>query len=85
MSTVSIFYDGQQQELELEVLIPPEDREGLGIAEDVELDPQELTGKQIKQALANHFDKPVTEFGELVVENHKTGNITVRPNATFGT
>ena len=85
MSTVGIFYEGQNTEVELNVLIPHEDRAGLGIAEDAELDPQELTAKQIKQALANHFDKPVAEFEELIVENHKTGNITVRPNATFGT
>ena len=85
MSTVHIYYDGNTDDVDLEVLIPEEDRAGLGIADGVELKSSELTGDQIKRALASHYDKPVEEFAELIVEFHKDDNITVRPNATFGT
>lgn len=85
MSTVHIYYDGNNTDIELEILIPVEDRAGLGIAEDTELSSKELNADQIKRALANHFDKPVEEFEELIVEFHKNDNITLRPNATFGT
>ena len=84
MSTVHVIYDGNTQEIELEDLVPMEDRAGLDIAEDAELTSGSLSSDQIKRALANHFDKPLDEFNELIVENHKNGNITVRPNATFG-
>ena len=85
MDAVHIVYDGQTQDLELEDLIPMEDRAGLGIEDDTELHSKDLNSEQIKRALANHYDKPVTEFEELIVEFHKSGDITVRPNAIFGT
>jgi len=85
MSTVHIFYDGNTDDVDLEVLIPVEDRADLGIGEDAELKSSDLTADQIKKALANHYDKPVEEFEELIVEFHKNENITIRPNATFGT
>ena len=85
MSMVHIHYDGNTDDVELEVLIPVEERAGLGIDEGIELNSSDLTGDQIKRALANHYDKPVDEFAELIVEFHKNNkNITVRPNATFG-
>lgn len=84
MAEVHILYDGNTEDIPLEDLIPAEDRPGLGIADDHELTSTELSGDQIKRALANHYDKPLDEFEELVVEFHKNGNVTVRPNATFG-
>lgn len=84
MATVHIYYDGNSDDVELTDLIPNEDREGLGIPADAELDPNKLNADQIKQAMANHYDKPVEEFAELLVEHHKNGNMTVRPNSTFG-
>ena len=84
MSVVHIIYDGRTDDVDLEVLIPPEDRAALGINDDVELKASDLTADQIKKALVNHYDKPAEEFEELIVEFHKTDNITVRPNAVFG-
>lgn len=84
MAQVHIMYDGKAEDLELGELIPVGDRPDLGIDDDHELTSTELSGDQIKRALANHYDKPVEEFEELVVEFHKNGNITCRPNATFG-
>jgi len=85
MDAVHIVYEGQTQDLGLEDLIPMEDRASLGIEDDTELHSNDLNADQIKRALANHYDKPVDEFNELIVEFHKSGDITVRPNATFGT
>ncbi len=82
MSTVHIVYDGNTDDVDLDVLIPVEDRADLGIEE---LEPGKLNADQIKKALANHYDKPLDEFNELIVEFHKNENITVRPNAVFGT
>jgi len=84
MSEVHVIYDGRTDDVNLEVLIPPEDRAALGIDDGIELKAGDLTADQIKKALVNHYDKPAEEFEELVVEFHKTGNITVRPNAIFG-
>jgi len=84
MSQVHIIYDGNTEDIDLEELIPVEDRPELGIDDDVQLNVNNITGDQIKRALANHYDKPLEEFNELVVEFHKNENITVRPNATFG-
>jgi hypothetical protein len=85
MDAVHIVYDGRTEDIDLDDLIPVDDRAGLGIEDDAELQSKDLNGDQIKRALANHFDKPVDEFNELIVEFHKSGDITVRPNATFGT
>ena len=85
MAEVHIIYDGNTEDIGIEDLIPVEDRAGLGIDDDTEILTTDLTADQIKRALANHYDKPIEEFEELIVEHHKNGNITVRPNATFGT
>lgn len=84
MSNVHILYEGTSHDLNLNDLITEQDRLGFGIEEDVELISENLTADQIKRALANHFDKSVEEFNELTVDFHKNGNITVRPNASFG-
>jgi hypothetical protein len=38
----------------------------------------------LKDALANHYDRPVTEFSDFTTEFHENGNFTVRPKAEFG-
>lgn len=85
MNDVHIIYDGNTEDISIEDLIPVEDRPGLGIEDDAEIKTTDLSADQIKRALANHYDKPIDEFEELIVEHHKNGNVTVRPNATFGT
>lgn len=85
MADVHILYEGNTEDLPLEDLIPAQDRPMLGIDDDHELEASELNGDQIRKALANHYDKPVEEFKDLVIELQKNGNLVVRPNATFGT
>ena len=38
----------------------------------------------IREALARHFDVSTATFRSFVVERHRTGNVTVRPEAVFG-
>jgi len=85
MPQVHILYEGRTEDLDLEELIPIEDRPMLGIDDDHVLQSSELNGEQIRKALSNHYDKPVEEFQDLVIEHQKNGNLVVRPNATFGT
>ena len=77
-----ILYDGRSEDLEFSDLIPEQRREALGLTPN-QTDFRSLNQDQIKTALANHFDKAVSEFDELVIEYHKNGNVTVRPDATF--
>ena len=84
MTQVHIVYDGNTEDIDLNDLIPADRRAQLGIDEDIELTSENITGDQIKKSLVNHYDRPETEFNELIVEFHKTGDITVRPNAVFG-
>jgi len=84
MSNIHIIYNGTSHDLSLEDLITEQNRSELGIYNNEEPRSENLTADQIKRALANHFDVSLDEFNELTVDFHKNGNITVRPNASFG-
>jgi hypothetical protein len=43
-----------------------------------------LNEDQIKAALSQHFDVGLGEFEDHYVEINPNGNITVRPNTTYG-
>ena len=38
----------------------------------------------VREALSCHFDVSPAKFRAYVVERHRTGNLTVRPEAVFG-
>lgn len=80
---VHVKYEGSQ-DIEFEELFPQERLASLGVAEGVAPTPQSVTQQQIKLALAQHFDKGAGEFDAFYVEINPNGNITVRPEATFG-
>ena len=40
---------------------------------------------QIKRGVARHLDVPVSRFDSYTVDRHANGNLTVRPEAVFGT
>lgn len=84
MSEVHVVYNGRTDDLEFENVFPAERRASIGIAENVTIAPNSLTTDQIKTALAQHYDVGLGEFQDHYVEIAKNGNITVRPNATFG-
>jgi len=39
--------------------------------------------REVKHALAEYFNVPMTNFRYYVVDRHTTGNLTVRPEAVF--
>lgn len=43
-----------------------------------------MSDDEVREALARHFDVSPRTFRAYVVERHRTGNITVRPEAVFG-
>jgi len=83
MSTVHCILDGNSHDVELDQLIPVQDRGSLGLT-DGALSASSLTANQVRRGLASHFDRPLEDFSDLQVEFHKNGNITVRPDAVFG-
>lgn len=38
----------------------------------------------VHEALARHFEVPLHTFRSFVVERHRNGSVTVRPEAVFG-
>jgi hypothetical protein len=49
------------------------------------LDIGDLSSDQdVRQALATHLNVRAIKFAPYVVERHRNGNITVRPEAVFG-
>lgn len=67
-STVHVRYDGNSYDLPFEDLVITETA-----ADD-----------DVREALARHFDVSPDTFRAYVVERHRKGNITVRPEAVFG-
>lgn len=59
-----------------------------GVSHDVpiaELDiGSESTDQQVKQAVASFLEQPVSKFSGFSVDREPNGNITLRPNATWG-
>ncbi len=66
--TVHVRYDGKSYDL------PFEDLDVTARASD----------DDVREALARHFDVSPKTFRSFVVERHRTGNVTVRPEAVFG-
>ena len=40
--------------------------------------------EQIKRALAQHLEVPLSRLADYVVDRHANGNLTLRPEAVFG-
>lgn len=40
--------------------------------------------EEIKRAVAGYLDVPAQKLRNYVVDRHETGNLTVRPQAVFG-
>lgn len=54
------------------------------LCEDLDIGPLS-SDDEVREALATYFDVPVGKFRVYVIERHENGNITVRPEAVFGT
>jgi hypothetical protein len=83
MSQIHVAYDGKNQDLEFDEVFPVERRAGLGLSEGV-ISSSTVTPDQVKQAVAQFYDVGIAQFNDYYVEINPNGNITVRPDATFG-
>lgn len=83
MSTIHVVYGGRNETLQFNDVFREDWLDRLGISQNPV--PTNLSHSQIKQALANFYDINVNEFEAHFVEINPNGNITVRPNAKWGT
>lgn len=81
MSKVHVVYDGRNQDLDFDQVFPADRYQNLTGSERVA---SGMTPQQVKEALARFFDASIDEFQDHYVEINPNGNITVRPNTTFG-
>lgn len=84
MSTVHVLYKGRTEDLEFEQVFPVGRFQAIGIPEGTTVSASNLTEGQIKAALSQHFDVGLGEFEDHYVEINPNGNVTVRPNTTYG-
>jgi hypothetical protein len=86
-TVVHVLFDGRSEDIALDVLFPviPEE-----LTQEFEHNPTGVAAasatfvRVIKEGLANHFDRPVGEFSDYIVDFTENQNITVRPKAEFG-
>jgi hypothetical protein len=81
---VHVKYEGRSDDIEFSTLFPRERLAALGMDANADPTPQTVTQQQIRTALAQHYDRGLGEFDDMYVEVNPNGNITVRPEATFG-
>ena len=55
-----------------------------GQTHEIPINLQDSTDEAIKLRVAAHLDVAVTEFDDFEVEHEPTGNLTLRPEAPFG-
>jgi Pyruvate/2-oxoacid:ferredoxin oxidoreductase gamma subunit len=68
VAVVHIRFDGRSLDI-------PQGDLDVGLASD---------DQEIKRALARHLEVSESKLRDYVVDRHKTGNLTVRPEAVFG-
>jgi tryptophan synthase alpha subunit len=86
-TVVHVHFDGRSDDIPLDVLFPvtpPElsaefERNASGVAAA-----GSAFVRTVKEGLANHYDRPVNEFADYIVDFTENQNITVRPKAEFG-
>lgn len=84
MSKVHVVYKGRNEDLELNELFSEDRFENLGIESGTEISAGTINEQMVKNALSYHFDVSTNDFEDHYVEINPNGNVTVRPNATFG-
>jgi hypothetical protein len=85
---VHVHFDGRSDDIPLDVLFPATPTE---LTQEYEHNASGAAvvsaafDRTIKEGLANHYDRPVDEFRDYIVDHSEaSGNITVRPKAEFG-
>ncbi len=84
MSTVHIRHDGQSHDIDFDEVFPQDRLASIGIEDNTEVNPHNLTQENVKTAVAQYLDVGISEFDDHQVEFSKNGNITIRPDAVFG-
>jgi hypothetical protein len=84
MAKVHVVYNGRNEDLDFDVVFPPERYGNIGIPEGTIPSVTTLNTEQVKTALAQHYDVGLGEFADHFVEMNPNGNITVRPETVFG-
>jgi len=84
MGQVHVVYNGRTDDLSMEDVFPSSRFSSIGIPEGTVPAVINLNVSQVKNAVAQHYDVNLTEFEDHFVEMNPNGNITVRPNTTFG-
>ena len=79
---IHVVYNGNK-DLTFSELFPTERLASMGITTET-VSGNTLTQDQVRTALAQHFDVGINEFEDHYIEFSSNGNITVRPNTTFG-
>jgi hypothetical protein len=86
-SVVHVHFNGRSDDIPMDILFPviPEeltrsiDQTSTGVIAS-----GSNMARVLKEALANHYDRPINEFSDFTTEFHENGNFTVRPKAEFG-
>jgi hypothetical protein len=84
---VHVHFDGRSDDVPLDILfptLPTELTQGIESTSRGVVASGSNMSRVLKEALANHYDRPVGEFSDFTTEFHENGNFTVRPKATFG-
>jgi hypothetical protein len=82
MSTIHVLYDGNNRDFDFSDVINPETAAQVGIP--VGATSSNITEAQMKTAVARHMDISRDLLETYTVAFEKNGNVTVRPEATFG-
>jgi hypothetical protein len=86
-TVVHVHFDGRSDDIPLDVLFPTPPAE---LSAEFERNASGVAAagtafvRVIKEGLASHYDRPVDEFADYIVDFTENQNITVRPKAEFG-
>jgi hypothetical protein len=86
-TVVHVLFDGRSDDIPLDVLFPTPPAE---LTQEFERNASGVAAagtafvRVMKEGLANHYDRPVNEFADYVVDFTENQNVTVRPKADFG-
>jgi len=82
MSILHVRHSGTSRDIFFEDLFTPTNLSAVGLNEGVLS--TAMSPQNIKEITANYLDVPITDFDHYEVDFHKNTNITLRPEAEFG-
>jgi len=82
--TVHVRFNGTSHDIPFEDFFRSDRLERAGVNSDGVASLSDVKDSQLKQLLAQHFDRDVNDFNGYLIEHEANGNLTIRPEATFG-